>query len=99
MRTMIILATAGLLSLGTAAFAQDAGSPGATGTGGGLSGSNTGTGGATSMSGHRMGMGMHHRHAMRHMRRMHRMAMQKNAPMGNDSTGGAMQGDQSGQMK
>src|ERR1700710_1734360 len=47
MKTICILAAAGLLALSAPAFAQDAGSAGATGTGSGLTGSNTGTGSAT----------------------------------------------------
>jgi hypothetical protein len=47
MKNVFILAAAGLLALSAPAFAQNAGSAGATGTGTGLTGSNPGTGSAT----------------------------------------------------
>jgi len=57
MKTVYALAAAGLLAFSIPALAQNAGAPGATGTGKGLSGSNTGTstdsntvGGASGMS-------------------------------------------------
>ena len=48
MKTALAFTAAGFLVFTGAAFAQNAGQPGATGTGNGLSGSNTGSGPATS---------------------------------------------------
>jgi len=50
MKTVYALAAASLLALSVPAFAQNAGSAGATGTGTGLTGSNPGTGSATQNS-------------------------------------------------
>jgi hypothetical protein len=50
MKTIYALAAAGLLAFSLPAFAQNAGSAGATGAGSGLTGSNPGTGSATSNS-------------------------------------------------
>lgn len=47
MKTVYALAAAGLLALSVPAVAQNAGAPGASGAGNGLTGSNTGTGPAT----------------------------------------------------
>jgi hypothetical protein len=47
MKSLLTLAAVGLLALSAPAFAQDAGSPGASGVGGGMSGSNTGSRPAT----------------------------------------------------
>jgi len=56
MKSAIALAAAGLIALSMPAFAQNAGSPGATGTGTGLSGSNPGTSpGASNTDANRMG--------------------------------------------
>ncbi len=49
MRSIFALAMAAGLTLAAPAFAQDAGSPGAVGTGGGLTGSNTPGSAATEM--------------------------------------------------
>ena len=68
MKSLLVLAFAGVLAASAPALAQDPGQPGATGTGGGLTGSNTGTGGATEMSGHRA---YPHYRRMQHMRRHH----------------------------
>ena len=47
MKSLLALTAAGLLALSAPAFAQSAGSPGATGATNGLTGSDTGTGPAT----------------------------------------------------
>ena len=48
MKTLTAIAAVSFLALSGAAFAQNAGQAGATGTGNGLTGSNTGSGPATS---------------------------------------------------
>jgi hypothetical protein len=70
MKSLVVLAFAGVLAYSVPALAQDAGQPGATGTGGSLTGSNTGTGAPEAMSsGHHM-MRHHHRHHRRHHHHM-----------------------------
>ena len=71
MKSLVVLAFAGLLACAVPAFAQDAGQPGATGTGGSLTGSNPGTGSATEMSGG--GHMMHHHHHHHHHHHKHSM--------------------------
>jgi len=66
MKSLVVLAFAGLLAFSVPAFAQNAGEPGATGTGGSLTGSNPGTGPETEMS-----SGPHHMRHHHHWRRHH----------------------------
>jgi len=71
MKSLVVVVFAGFLAYSAPAFAQNAGEPGATGTGGSLSGSNTGTGSTNEMSsGSHMMMSHHHHH-----RRYHHHAM------------------------